>query len=134
MAAKKAVSGGLIIILVLFLGSFLVFSQDDVSSVEDSAFTKKMRPGVPFQHEAHNEKAGIEDCAVCHHVFENGKLVEGATSEDKECSECHLSGNRDTLDLIIVYHQRCRGCHLEAKSGPILCSQCHSERTTRTSK
>ena len=105
-----------------------VFSQEDVTSVQDSAFRERMRPRVSFYHEDHNEKAGIEDCMVCHHVYEDGKLIEDETSEDMECSECHLENDRDAVfSLVKVYHQQCRQCHLTEKKGPIMCSECHAK-------
>jgi hypothetical protein len=62
-----------------------------MSFVRDSAFTDRMRPSVPFLHDEHNEMADIEECNECHHVWEDGKILEWDSSEDKECSECHLS-------------------------------------------
>lgn len=103
-----------------------VFSQDDVTAVQDSAFKERMRPRVTFYHEAHNEQAEIEECSVCHHVYEDGKMIEDETSEDMECSECHLNDdNKAVFSLVKVYHQQCRQCHLEQKKGPIMCSECH---------
>jgi hypothetical protein len=100
--------------------------QEDVAFVEDSAFVDPMRPPVPFRHDAHNEGAGIEDCTVCHHLYQDGKRSETESSEDRECSECHAKGREgDRLALASVYHQRCKGCHQQAKAGPVQCSECH---------
>jgi hypothetical protein len=120
---------------LLFLFSFLAASlvgfsaycQEDISFVRDSAFSERMRPLVPFLHDEHNEMADIEDCNECHHVWEDGKKLEWDSSEDKECSECHLShdaGDTD-MDLIKVYHDMCKGCHMSQKAGPVQCSECH---------
>lgn len=114
-----------ILALSIFLQS-RVFSQEDVTAVKDSAFKERMRPRAVFFHDAHNETAEIEECNVCHHVYEDGELVEDESSEDSECSECHLNtGDRAEFVLAKVYHQRCRNCHLEQKKGPVMCSECH---------
>ena len=101
-------------------------AQDDVTRVEDSAFKERMRPAVPFPHDEHNEQAEIEDCHVCHHKFEDGKLVEDESSEDSECSECHISKEDSyPISLVQAYHSRYKGCHLERKAGPGMCAECH---------
>lgn len=117
---------------IIMAGIVLVFavvttnSQDNVKSVQDSAFRQLMRPTVPFMHDEHNEKAEVENCNVCHHIVEEGKVVEGESSEDRECSECHESkGSGYPMSLVKAYHMRCKGCHLEKKSGPIMCGECH---------
>ena len=101
------------------------FSQEDVMKVADSAFGVRLRPSVKFLHEDHNEKAGIDDCAECHHVWENGKKLEDESSEDMECSECHMKNGKGRMDLIKAYHDNCKGCHEESKKGPIMCGECH---------
>lgn len=101
-------------------------SQDNVKSVQDSAFKKIMRPTVPFMHDEHNESAGIEECNVCHHVYEENKKVEDESSEDSECSECHADeGDKYPMSLVKAYHTLCKGCHKEQKTGPIMCGECH---------
>ncbi len=81
-----------------------------------------------FPHDTHNENAGIEDCAVCHHVYEDGKLMEGESSEDTTCAECHTTkGDSKHMELITRYHDRCRGCHLEREKGPVTCGECHKK-------
>jgi hypothetical protein len=115
-------------VLLVFWVGLTAYSQEDITFVEDSGFSEKMRSPVPFVHDEHNENAGIEECNVCHHVWENGKLVEYESSEDMECSECHPSENdRDDpyMHLLNVYHLLCKGCHQEQKQGPVLCSECH---------
>jgi Class III cytochrome C family len=102
------------------------YSQEDVITVADSAFEKKMRPAVPFLHDTHNETAEIDDCNTCHHIYENGKIVEYDSSEDQECSGCHTLNKGDNpMSLINIYHLQCKGCHQEKKAGPIMCSECH---------
>jgi hypothetical protein len=117
------------IVTTLFVFSFAVisgFSQEDVATVEDSAFEEKMRSSVPFMHDEHNEMAEIEECNICHHVYEEGEIAEDESSEDMECSDCHLSNDDgNPMSLVKVYHLRCKGCHQEKKSGPIMCGECH---------
>ncbi len=117
------------VVITLLVSIFVVISglsQDDVKTVEDSAFEEKMRPPVPFLHDEHNEKAEIEECNVCHHVYEDGEKVEDDSSEDQECSDCHTLNKGDNpLSLVKIYHLQCRGCHQEKKAGPIMCSECH---------
>ena len=120
----------MVYIVLILIGSIFVvisgLSQDDVKTVEDSAFEEKMRPPVPFLHDEHNEKAEIEECNVCHHVYEDGEKLEDDSSEEQECSECHTLNKGDNpLSLVKIYHLQCRGCHQEKKAGPIMCSECH---------
>ena len=118
----------MIVVAVFGVMFFVVtsHSQDDVTTVDDSAFTEHMRPPVPFAHDEHNEAAEIDDCSVCHHLYEDGKLVEDESSEDYECSECHTS-EQDSFPMALVqaYHDRCKGCHMERKAGPVMCAECH---------
>jgi hypothetical protein len=101
-------------------------SQEDMVYVNDSALIIKTRPPVPFAHDEHNEAAEIEDCSVCHHLYEDGELVEGESSDDMECSDCHLAdADSDPMDLVRVYHLNCKSCHLEQKAGPVQCAECH---------
>jgi hypothetical protein len=117
------------IVITLFVSILAVmsgFSQDDVTTVEDSAFEEKMRPSVPFMHDEHNETAEIEECDTCHHVYEEGKKDEYESSEDMECSECHeIDDSENPMSLVKIYHVQCKRCHQEKKSGPIMCGECH---------
>ncbi|MDM8525985.1 cytochrome c3 family protein [Desulfococcaceae bacterium HSG8] len=122
----------LIYMAIMVLGSLFfnvsVFSQEDITAVEDSAFDVRqiMRPPVPFFHDEHNEKAGVEECNICHHTYEDGKKVEDDSSEGMECSECHtLEDKSDPAPLVRVYHLQCKGCHEERKAGPVMCGECH---------
>ncbi len=98
--------------------------------MDTSAFETLRRPAALFDHDAHNEKAGLEDCAVCHHVWENGKIVEDESSEDSSCSECHglKPGPENSMALANAYHTQCRTCHIDAGKGPLLCGQCHKNK------
>jgi hypothetical protein len=103
------------------------FAQEDIKKVDDAAFRRLTRAAVPFDHDEHNAKAGIEDCSVCHHLYKNGKKVAGS-SEDTQCSECHLAKGKGSMDLIKAYHDLCKGCHMEKKTGPVTCAECHPNR------
>jgi hypothetical protein len=114
-------------LLALVLAGLSVYAQEDMQVVEDTAFTANMRPLPHFRHDEHNEAAGIEDCAECHHVYdENGQLVAGDSSEGQECSECH--GPQDgefAMELVRRFHLNCRGCHQQKLAGPVTCGECH---------
>ena len=123
---KKA---AVFIFAIVVVSAFLfvsAYSQEDMTSVDSSVFKNPQRTHSIFRHDEHNEKAGIEECNKCHHVYENGKLVEDESSEDQRCSDCHelkASGNKPAL--MKAYHANCKGCHLEQKKGPIMCGECH---------
>jgi len=121
-------------IVAIFLGAvfftwmlaFLpAYSQEDIMILADEAFGNKQRPPAVFAHEDHNEKAEIEECNVCHHVYKNGEKVEDESSEDMGCSDCHnVKGGYPTRPLMKAYHNLCQGCHKE-KKGPVTCGECH---------
>ncbi|GBC62330.1 acidic cytochrome c3 [Desulfonema ishimotonii] len=114
--------------IVSAFAAMSVYSQEDVESVRDSAFGVRMRDKVAFMHDEHNEKAGIDDCTECHHVYdEEGVKLEDESSEDRECSECHMAGGKDKMDLMRAYHLNCKGCHEEQKAGPVMCAECHEK-------
>lgn len=102
------------------------FSQGDIFFVRDSAFGVRMRPAVPFAHDEHNANAEIDDCTLCHHVIVDGEKSEFESSEDRECSACHMAGGNDRMDLMNAYHRNCKGCHEEKKEGPVTCGECHA--------
>lgn len=106
----------------------MAWSQDDMTAVDNSVFSNPQRTPSVFVHDEHNEAADIYDCAECHHVYADGKLVEGESSEDQRCSECHdLEGSDDQPALIQAFHTHCKGCHQELKKGPIMCGECHKK-------
>nr|MDJ0723115.1 cytochrome c3 family protein [Desulfobacterales bacterium] len=102
-------------------------AQEDIEFVEDSGFATTMRPRPAFMPDEHNEKAEIEDCIECHHVYdESGSRLEDESSEDQECSECHgAQGDEYPMELVRRYHMNCRGCHQAEKAGPVTCGTCH---------
>jgi len=120
---------------IIFMG-FLVFiftavvafsNTDERERLDTSSFEKVHRPGAVFAHDDHNEMAQLEDCAVCHHVHDGKKLVEGESSEDSLCSDCHsLKATQDnSIPLEVAYHKRCKNCHVQENKGPLLCGECH---------
>jgi hypothetical protein len=117
----------IMIAVVMFIWPTMAMAdQEDITMLLDPAFTTHQRPAVPFVHDMHNEKAGIEDCSVCHHVYKDGTLVEDESSEDESCSSCHPAKPKGKeLGLMRAYHKRCITCHTETKKGPLSCGQCH---------
>lgn len=100
-----------------------VSSQEEFSVFPEDVFPDRQRPLSRFTHEEHMVFGSIEDCYVCHHVYEDGELVEGESSEGIACGECHaLEGG---VDRLRAYHRRCKGCHEEQGAGPITCGECH---------
>lgn len=123
----QKISGILLVFVLLGLAVFCLdaFSGIDEGTVTDPAFSRKTRGDVLFDHERHMEAAGVTDCASCHHMYEDGELLVSESSEGVSCSECHAGKDQDLLPLIEAYHQQCRGCHVEQKSGPVTCAGCH---------
>jgi len=99
----------------------------ELERLDTSAFEKPRRPGAIFDHDDHNEMAELDDCAICHHVHEDGNLVADESSEDSSCSECHglLPGPDNPVSLSNAFHKQCRDCHFDSGKGPVLCGQCH---------
>ena len=114
-------------LVILMFFSLPGFPQQDVIQVDDTAFTSRMRPPVSFLHDKHNEKAKIDQCYVCHHVYEHGKKLESISSEGTKCSECHKMQAGDPMPLVAAYHNLCKGCHVQTKTGPIMCAECHAK-------
>jgi hypothetical protein len=126
MKLKKCI---LIVIVFLFATAFFTYSgEEDALTIDNTAFDCPQRTAATFDHDGHNEKAELEDdCTICHHVYEEGKLVEEESSEDSSCSECHtLKKSADnSIPLRMAYHKRCKECHFDSKKGPVLCGECH---------
>ena len=126
MANQKIIFSLVVFSVFLFVAA--VFATDYIETVDDSAFEKKTRPGVVFFHDDHNDRAGIDDCNACHHIYENGQKTEDM-SVGMECSECHMSAPGAAVpDLIRVYHLQCGGCHMKEKAGPVVCGECHRKK------
>nr|WP_320193204.1 cytochrome c3 family protein [uncultured Desulfobacter sp.] len=126
----------LMIALIFFAcnGISMVFSDqaaagDDIVRMDTSAFDRLRRPAAVFDHDLHNETAQIDDCAVCHHVWENGEIVPDESSEDTPCSDCHglTEGPNNPMPLANAFHVQCRSCHIRTGKGPLLCAECHQK-------
>jgi hypothetical protein len=101
-------------------------SQEDMQWVDNRVFANPQRPPAVFDHDPHNEAAGLEDCSECHHVYEDGQRLEDESSEDQRCADCHgLEKSDGTPSLVNAFHGNCKGCHLQQAKGPILCGECH---------
>ena len=117
---------GLLLLIGVVPALTPAWSQDDMTVVDNAAFDHPQRTSSGFIHDEHNQTAGIDDCAECHHLYEDGKLVEDESSEDQRCSECHdLKASGDQPSLIKAFHTNCKGCHQAQEKGPILCGECH---------
>jgi len=105
------------------------YTQEDIMSLEDDAFMDRQRPAAVFNHDQHNEKAEIEECNVCHHIYEGGKWVEDESSEGQGCSDCHnVEEGHPTRPLMKAYHDLCKQCHLDNDKGPVTCGECHPKQ------
>jgi predicted CXXCH cytochrome family protein len=128
----RAVVAAACLLTLLFLVMIESSAQVDLMTLENEAFIPKKRPPVVFAHDAHNEAAGIDDCSGCHHLFENGARVEGSDSVGIPCSDCHsVRPGENKVPLMVGYHTLCRGCHIDRKTGPIACAQCHRRGSFR---
>lgn len=105
------------------------YGQEDIVTLEDSAFVDQQRPPAVFRHDEHNEKAEIEECNVCHHLYQDGNKVEDDSSEGQGCSECHhVEEEHSTKALMKAYHDLCTGCHRDKNKGPVTCGECHPRK------
>lgn len=112
---------------VLFL-AMAVYGSDTLEILSNAAFENPVMAEVPFPHDSHNERAQIDDCSVCHHVWENGELST-ESSEGTPCADCHdPSLHRRGLNLSAAYHGLCKDCHIKEGRGPIVCGECHRKR------
>ena len=75
---------------------------------------------VAFPHAKHIEIVS-SDCSKCHHTGDTGK-----------CDGCHKHNSGDAgLSFKKVGHSTkergCAGCHIQNKSGPTKCAECHKK-------
>jgi cytochrome c553 len=126
---KRPVFFAVAVLAVLVLVMASAYSQEDMEYVSNEMFDNPQRGSAVFVHDEHNETAEIDDCAECHHIYDDeGNKLEDESSEDQACAECH--GDKDDghkPKLIKAFHQNCKGCHLHEKKGPILCAECHTK-------
>ena len=107
----------------------LAYSDDKPETITLDGLSNIYGP-VDFSHGAHTEIA--DDCATCHHHSEKGSTP--------SCQECHepisiynYKGAMRTTGLGLkgAYHNQCIGCHKEADSGPLGCTDCHIKKVTK---
>ena len=115
---------GIAIVLSVFVSAY---SQEDMVIVNSDVFDNPRRPSSLFRHDEHNERAEIDACNECHHVYDDdGNRLEDESSEDQRCSDCHeLKASGRKPALMKAFHTNCKGCHEEKKKGPVMCGQCH---------
>jgi len=118
---------GIIIAMMLVYLVPTAFSQDDMTEVPTSPFVTLERPVVAFQHDAHNEKAELEDCVVCHHgKTDDGLMDMENSSEGETCESCHpVTPTNGETPLMRAYHRQCATCHADSLKGPVVCGECH---------
>ena len=115
----------MICLISVCLGASLLWAET-LSWLPNEAFDHPRRSNVVFLHDEHNETAEIDDCAVCHHYYQDNRLVDGESSEDMSCSECHQPVHFSKgISLMAAFHKRCKGCHMTLRQGPVVCGQCH---------
>ncbi len=77
----------------------------------------------PAKFAAHEMGPEVVSCQTCHHHSPDG--------QPKACKECHSEPfdgqNMNKPGLKAAYHQRCAECHTAAFSGPLTCSECHTD-------
>lgn len=101
-------------------------AQEDMIVIDNEVFGNPKRPQAVFEHDQHNELAVIEECNVCHHLYEDGTLREDESSEDQECADCHeMQDVGRKPGLMKAFHTSCKSCHRQKKKGPLMCGQCH---------
>jgi hypothetical protein len=111
---------------LLIVGLGVMAMAEDPEGLQDEAFESHQRPPSQFDHDLHMDIVEDGDCSKCHHVYEDGKLVEGESSDGESCSECHpVKADKGQTELMPAYHRLCKACHEEQKQGPITCGECH---------
>lgn len=123
-------NAALVAIVLMSVGLLLsaAHSQEEEVYLDNSAFANPRRAAVPFDHDAHNEAAELEDCTECHHRFDEAGNKLEESSEDLACADCHeLNDAGRQPGLMKAFHLNCKGCHLDSRKGPVTCGQCHPE-------
>lgn len=111
----------------LVVGAHVALSQEDMKEIRAAAFCKgHTRPPAAFEHDRHNEKAGIEECETCHHGKDDkGRRDPADMSAGTPCADCHAVESNSGTPLMRAYHRQCIFCHTERKAGPTYCGGCH---------
>ncbi len=117
-----------VVLIVLLVGLSVALAQGKMGHVDRSWFPNPSRPPSVFPHDLHNEKADLDDCSACHHIFSGKKRSVGESSEGTPCVECHPVTSREETNapgLMKAFHGRCKGCHEKVSAGPVMCGECH---------
>lgn len=113
-------------VAVILAFAQLASSQEDMTVIASDAFEKLTRPPAAFVHDQHNEKAGVEDCVICHHGGSDGVQDTSSSTEGTACADCHaVQPEKGATGLTKAYHQQCIRCHEQSGKGPLACGQCH---------
>jgi hypothetical protein len=113
-------------LLAVLLMAVWAFAQEDMTVIDNTIFDQPRRPPALFPHDVHNENAGIDACGECHHLYEDGQLLEDESSEDMRCADCHAGADIDRQpSLVKAFHLNCKGCHERSDQGPVMCGECH---------
>jgi hypothetical protein len=113
-------------VAVILAFSQLASSQEDMTVIAPEALGTLTRPAATFVHDQHNEKAGVEDCVICHHGGSDGVQDTTSSTEGTACADCHaVQPVKGATGLSKAYHQQCISCHEQNGKGPVACGQCH---------
>lgn len=122
----------LAISLCLLAGVATGEDEEEYSVFMTSPLEPLQRPVSVFDHDAHNEKAELDDCSICHHAYtEDGMLDSEGSSEGIPCSDCHVTEDEaaeGATPLVKAYHLQCKNCHDRKGKGPRACGECHVRR------
>ena len=114
--------------LILALAYPSGVSARDGAVLAPEALKPLTRPPAAFDHDPHNEQAGLEDCLICHHGGENGVQDPEDNTAGIPCAECHPVKTDSGTPLMRAYHRQCLDCHEKEKKGPLTCGGCHTAR------
>lgn len=115
-------------ILVPLFCHVVFLNAETLEMLSNKAFSDPRMPEVAFFHDAHNERANLKKCSVCHHLYEYNVLTD-ESSEGTPCADCHRPAlHPKGFNLSAAYHAQCKGCHLDQKKGPVVCGECHKKK------
>ena len=123
---RRTIPAALVALVAACFLAIPALSQQDMTTIPDAGFAAHTRLPAVFNHDAHNEKAGLDDCTVCHHGEKDGKRDPSQDTSGIPCSDCHTAvGKPGRTPLMRAFHKQCLGCHMEKKKGPVTCGDCH---------
>ncbi len=114
------------VIIAVILGFSTLDDGKSITFLENASFENPQEPVSAFNHDFHDMDLDI-NCEECHHVYENGVLIKGKSSDKKRCIECHPLEATDEykVPLLEAFHSGCQDCHIKEKKGPVMCGECH---------